>query len=413
MRMDPTDTLPSGAAQPLATRRRRLPRWRTRRCCAWLALLLGLAAAPQAAPQAPTAGAASDSAGLARCRERIAASAPAIDYACLRQVYALPIAQWPAPQVADGAHWSELAPLPARTPAPADNPGTPEKIALGRKLFEDPRLSRSGQIACASCHDRQLGWGDGRSVPFGHGRQAGRRNAMSVAMAAYAQPLFWDGRAQTLEEQALHPIEDAKEMHFSARAVARRLNRSADYPEAFRRVFGTQRIDARQIAQALAAYQRSLVPRANRFDRFLEGRRDLLDDRQLWGLHLFRTHARCMNCHSGAALTDNRFHNLGLHFYGRARQDLGRYEMTGDPADSGKFRTPSLRGVGRTGPWMHTGGFTQLRGVVNLYNVGMPRPQPRPEQRGDPLFPQPDPLLQPLDLHRSELDAITAFLETL
>ncbi len=399
---------PADAPQGAARGRRR----RVRRYC--LALLLaGLAAAPQAVTPAPAAAAAEADAALAYCRSRIAASAATIDYACLRRVYAQPIAQWPAPQVADGAQWSELAPLPARTPEPPDNPGTPDKIALGRMLFEDPRLSRSGQIACASCHDRELGWGDGRSVPFGNARQRGRRNAMSVAMAAYAQPLFWDGRARTLEEQALHPIVDRKEMDFDIAALLRRLNRSADYPAQFQRVFGTRRIDAQQLAQALAAYQRSLVPRANRFDRFLEGRRDLLSDQQVWGLHLFRTHARCMNCHSGPALTDNGFHNLGLHFYGRARQDLGRYEVTGDPADSGKFRTPSLRGVGKTGPWMHNGGFADLRGIVNLYNVGMPRPKPRPAQLGDPLFPQPDPLLQPLDLHRSELEAITAFLDTL
>ena len=354
-----------------------------------------------------------DATSLEQCRQRIAPSAPVIDFGCLRRVYALPAEQWPAPHIDDGVEWLELAPLPKQTPEPADNPGTPEKIALGKKLFEDPRLSRSGQIACASCHDRQLGWGDGRSVAFGHDRQAGRRNAMSVAMAAYSQPLFWDGRAATLEEQALMPVQDHKEMAFTTRELETRLNRTDDYPAAFERVFGQRRIRMREVAYAIAAYERTLVPRNSRFDRFLEGNRNLLDDRQLWGLHLFRTHARCMNCHSGPALTDNGFHNLGLHFYGRPQQDLGRYEITGDPADSGKFRTPSLRNVGKTGPWMHTGGFTQMRGIVNMYNVGMPRPQPKPGQADDPLFPQPDPLLKVLDLHKTELEAITEFLQSL
>ncbi|MFT4249384.1 MAG: cytochrome c peroxidase [Pseudomonas sp.] len=354
-----------------------------------------------------------DAPPLEQCRQRIAPSAPSIDFDCLRRVYALPSGQWPAPQIDDGVEWQELAPLPEHPPEPADNPGTPEKIALGKKLFEDPRLSRSGQIACASCHDRQLGWGDGRSVSFGHDRQAGTRNAMSVAMAAYAHPLFWDGRAVTLEEQAAFPIQDSKEMAFTTKELERRLNRSQDYPAEFARVFGDDTITMREVGKAIAAYERTLVPRFNRFDRFLEGRRDLLTDQQLWGLHLFRTHARCMNCHSGPTLTDNRFHNLGLHFYGRSKQDLGRYGVTGDPADSGKFRTPTLRNVGKTGPWMHNGAFPVLRGVVNMYNVGMPRPEPTPAQRDDPLFPQPDPLLQPLDLHRTELEAITAFLESL
>jgi cytochrome c peroxidase len=372
-------------------------------------LLVGTTAAQSRAEDASEANAAT----LAECRQRIAVSAPRIDMECLRRVYALPISEWPAPTVDEGAAWQELAPLPDMPPIPADNPQTPQKIALGKALFEDPQLSRSGQIACASCHDRQLGWGDGRSVSFGHDRQAGKRNAMNISMAAYSSPLFWDGRAATLEEQALHPIQDSSEMAFTPRELERRLNRDADYRLQFQQVFGEKKISMRRVAQALASYQRSLTPRFNRFDRFLEGRRDVLTDPQLWGLHLFRTQARCMNCHSGPALTDNRFHNLGLHFYGRSKEDLGRYQVTGDVADSGKFRTPTLRGVGKTGPYMHSGGFMELRGVVNMYNVGMPRPKPKAGEENDPRFPQVDPLLKPLDLHRTELEAITEFLETL
>ncbi len=372
-------------------------------------LLVGTTAAQSRSEAAADAAAAS----LAECRQRIAVSAPRIDMDCLRRVYALPISEWPAPTVDEGAVWQELAPLPDTPPIPPDNPQTPQKIALGKALFEDPRLSRSGQIACASCHDRQLGWGDGRSVSFGHDRQAGKRNAMNISMAGYSSPLFWDGRAATLEEQALHPIQDSSEMAFTSRALERRLNRETDYPAQFQEVFGEKKITMHRVAQALASYQRSLTPRFNRFDRFLEGRRDVLTDPQLWGLHLFRTQARCMNCHSGPALTDNRFHNLGLHFYGRRKEDLGRYRITGDVADSGKFRTPTLRGIGKTGPYMHSGGFMELRGVVNMYNVGMPRPKPKPDEAGDPRFPQVDPLLKPLDLHKTELEAITAFLETL
>lgn len=350
---------------------------------------------------------------LTQCRERIAISSAQIDRDCLRRIYSLPIEQWPQPQLEPGAVWSEFAPLPKAVPYPADNPPSAQKLALGRRLFEDPRLSGSGQIACASCHDRELGWGDGRSVPFGHDRQSGRRNAISLAMSGLSQPLFWDGRAQTLEAQALHPITDPREMAAKPSLILKRLRRDGDYPKAFAAAFGSSRIDMDQVSKALATFQRSLLPRANRFDRFLEGRRDLLDDRQLWGLHLFRTRAGCMNCHSGASLSDQSFHNLGLHFYGRKLQDLGRYEVTGLAADAGKFKTPSLRNVARTGPWMHNGRFANLRGVMNLYNVGMPRPQPTAAQLGDSLFPQPDPLLKPLDLHRAELDAIVAYLETL
>lgn len=331
---------------------------------------------------------------------------------CLRAVYAASPDHWPAPHVDPGVKWQELAPLPAQPPTPADNPSTPAKVALGRRLFDEPRLSLSGQIACASCHDRDLGWADGRRVSFGHDRQSGRRNAPSVAMSAYAQPLFWDGRAATLEEQALFPIHDPKEMAFSPEAATERLQADPEYREQFAKVFGDARIDPQRLGQALAAFQRSLVPRNNRFDRFLRGNPRMLDDEQLLGLHLFRTQARCMNCHSGPALTDNDFHNLGLHFHGRPKQDLGRYEITGDPADAGKFRTPSLRGVTRTGPWMHDGGFTTLQAVLSLYNIGGARPRARQATPDSPV-PQPDPLLQRLDLERDQLKAIEAFLETL
>ena len=129
-------------------------------------------------------------------------------------------------------------------------------------------------------------------------------------------------------------------------------------------------------------------------------------------MHLFRTRARCMNCHGGPALSDNGFHNLGLHLYGHRRQDLGRYEITGDPQDAGKFRTPSLRGVARTGPWLHNGLVPELRGLLNMYNDGMPNPQPPAGENSSP-FPAQDPLLKPLDLSAQELAAIQAFLHTL
>lgn len=335
------------------------------------------------------------------------------DADCLRRWYTRPAAQWPAPHVDAGVAWQELAPLPP-PPQPPDNPTTPAKVALGHRLFNDPRLSRSGQIACASCHERELGFADGRRVSFGHDRQPGRRNAPSVAMAGYAHTLFWDGRAASLEAQALEPIADPKEMAFSVDQAAARLRQDADYRRQFAAVFGDERVDSGQLAQAIAAFERSLAPRRSRLDRFLAGQSSALDDHQLRGLHLFRTRGGCMNCHSGPALTDNGFHNLGLHFHGRARQDLGRYEVTGDHADSGRFRTPSLRGVAGTAPYMHNGLLPRLEGVLAFYNVGGGKPRaPVAPADGAPPFPPPDPLLRPLGLQRDELQAIEAFLRTL
>lgn len=335
------------------------------------------------------------------------------DVACLRALYSAPSVRWPSPEVEPGIAWQELAPLPLPVDLPG-NPSTPAKIKLGRRLFFDTVLSRSRQLACASCHDPDLGWADGRRVSFGHDRQAGRRNAPSVATSAHMAPLFWDGRAATLEEQALHPIADPTEMSFSADAAVRRLRRDASYRRDFAEVFAQPRIDANELGQAIAAFERSLSPRNSRFDRFLRGNAHALEDAQLRGLHLFRTTAGCMNCHNGPALTDNGFHNLGLHFHGRSRQDLGRYEITGDPADSGRFRTPSLRGVAGTAPYMHNGLIPRLSRVLAFYNVGGARPRPPAASaaHADP-FPQPDPLLRPRGLSRQELQDIEAFLQSL
>lgn len=342
-----------------------------------------------------------------------ASCAGAEDMACLRQRYAGPRAQWPAPDVEPGVPWQELDRYPAPPAAPTDNPQSPEKIALGKQLFEDPRLSRSAQIACASCHDPQLGWGDGRRTSFGHDRQLGRRNAISIINSAQASTLFWDGRARTLEEQALHPVRDPMEMAFSVDEMQQRLQSIVGYRRSFQQAFGRDQVLAEDVARALAAYQRSLVPPPSRYERFMRGDPRALDDRQLKGLHVFRTRAGCMNCHGGAMLTDNGLHNLGLHFHGRSRQDLGRYEVTGDPADSGRFRTPSLRSVSRTGPWMHNGLFPKLRGVLDFYNGGGARPRPDAAQKNDPTFPQPDPLLRPRALDKEDIDALEAFLHTL
>lgn len=335
------------------------------------------------------------------------------DAACLRALYSSPAARWPAPEIESGVAWQELAPLPAPVD-PADNPSTPAKVALGRRLFFDPVLSKSRQLACASCHDPDLGWADGRRVSFGYDRQSGRRNAPSVATSAHVAPLFWDGRAATLEAQALHPIADPIEMGFSTQGAVRRLRRDVSYRREFNEVFAQPRIDAAQLGQAIAAFERSLSPRSSRFDRFLRGNARALDDAQLRGLHLFRTQAGCMNCHNGPALTDNGFHNLGLHFHGRPRQDLGRYEVTGDPADSGRFRTPSLRGVADTAPYMHNGLIPRLSGVLAFYNVGGGRPRALASLPADaPPFPLPDPLLRPRGLSRQDLQDIEAFLQSL
>ena len=335
--------------------------------------------------------------------------------ACVAQLYRQPVAQWPVPQIDADVHWQEMAALPDHAPAPPENPFSEAKAELGKKLFNDPKLSRSGQIACASCHEADMAFADGRRVSFGHDRQSGRRNASSLVMSGYSTHLFWDGRGGSLEQQALHPIVDPVEMAFDIPSLLERLNADADYRQQFAQVFGPGPITPELTGQALATFQRTLVKatRNTAFEQLLRGRPQRMSDEQLYGLHLFRTKARCMNCHFGPALSDEQFHNVGLSYYGRKYEDLGRYEVTRQPQDVGAFRTPSLRLVMKTAPWMHNGLFVNMEGTLAFYNMGMPRPRPTAQQANDPLFPSTSERLKALNLDKDELRALRSFLDTL
>ncbi len=341
----------------------------------------------------------------------------ASDYsACIAQLYRQPVAQWPAPQVDADVAWQEMAALPDHAPAPPENPFSEAKAELGKKLFNDPKLSRSGQIACASCHEADMAFADGRRVSFGHDRQNGRRNAPSLVMSGYSSQLFWDGRGGSLEQQAMHPIVDPVEMAFDIPQLLERLNGDATYREQFAQVFGDGAITTERTGQALATFQRTLVKstRNTPFEQLLRGRPQRMTDEQLYGLHVFRTKARCMNCHFGPALSDEQFHNVGLSYYARAKyEDLGRYEVTRKPEDVGAFRTPSLRLVMKTAPWMHNGLFVNMEGTLAFYNMGMPRPRPNAQQVNDPLFPTTSERLKVLNMDKDELRALRSFLDTL
>ncbi|MCV6903315.1 MAG: cytochrome-c peroxidase [Achromobacter xylosoxidans] len=358
--------------------------------------------------------------------------------ACLRARYSGPAAGWPAPTIDAGVHWNEWAPVPAVASPPlqwtAANPGQaelaadvarPAVVTLGQMLFFDTRLSRKGEVSCASCHQPQRAFTDGLPLAVGEDKLMGRRRSTPLYAAPFAPRLFWDGRAASLKEQVMGPLHDPREMNHDAAGAVARLRQTDMYPARFLEAFGdapgarapvastpSSAIDADRLARALAAYVASLRPEKTRFDDFLDGRADALDDTELLGLHLFRTQARCMNCHNGSLLTDHQFHNIGLSFYGRRNQDLGRYEATRDPADLGKFRTPSLRNVAQAGPWMHNGLFPDLRGLLRMYNAGMGREAP-PADPPDPHAPRKSAHIKPLDLSPAEIDALLAFLNTL
>ncbi len=297
-------------------------------------------------------------------------------------------------------------------PHPADNLSTPEKVKLGKQLFFDPRLSGSRQIACASCHDPDLGWGDGRTVSFGHDRTQLTRNAPPVLNSGFRKTLFWDGRANSLEEQAAQVVNNPSEMHSSGGVVVKHLSVLPGYVKQFESVFGQGGLTMKNSIRAIAAYERTLVGGKSRFDYFLNGKQKALTDEALSGLHLFRTTGRCMNCHHGPLMTDEAFHNIGLSNYGRRYEDLGRYHVSKDAADVGAFRTPSLRNVMSNGPYMHSGMFS-LDEVLTLYNSGMPNLRRRKSQADDPLFPTKSPLLKPLNLNDRDFADLKAFLASL
>ncbi|MGL5095619.1 MAG: cytochrome-c peroxidase, partial [Planctomycetia bacterium] len=253
---------------------------------------------------------------------------------------------------------------------------------------------------------------DGRTVSFGKSRKALRRNAPTIMNAAFAPNLFWDGRANGLESQAAAVLLNPDEMHSSESLVVERLSAIPEYRDAFNTVFGDAPISMLTATQAIAAFERTVVGGRSRFDAFLRGNHTALSDESILGLDLFRTKARCIHCHNGPTFTDHQFHDVGLSYFGRAQEDLGRFRVTEKIEDVGRFKTPSLRNVAATAPYMHNGLF-ELDAVLNLYNAGMPNLTPKPEQMADPRCPKKSPLLKPLGLNKQDLADLKAFLESL
>ncbi|MDM1697152.1 cytochrome-c peroxidase [Thiopseudomonas alkaliphila] len=327
--------------------------------------------------------------------------------------YLAPINNWPTPHTDPAVQWQELSALDPLLPKVSAQEKA--RISLGKQLFFDPLLSKNKDIACASCHLPEHAFSDGKKVSTGHLNRQGHRNSPSILTSGLSQQLFWDGRSPNLTDQALHPIQDPVEMGFSINQLIQRLNQHPTYPQQFKRVLQQETINQQQLANLLASFQASLLTTINTpFERFMRGDHTALTVSERYGLHLFRTKARCMNCHFGPALSDQQFHNLGLTYYQRYYEDLGRFHVTNNPQDIGKFKTPSLRLVSHTGPWMHNGLFPKLEGVINMYNAGMFHPQPKnARQAADPFFPTTDPLLQPLELTLAEQDYLLQFLKTL
>lgn len=283
-------------------------------------------------------------------------------------------------------------------PVPRTNALTPAKVELGRKLFFDPVLSEDRSRSCASCHDPSRYFTDGRARAIGVGGREGPRNVPSLLNAAYGRSFFWDGRAESLEAQVLQPIEGRDELRLDVAELVRRLDNREDYRRAFRASFGDDAVSPDRVARALASYLRTLRSGDAPIDRFLHGDATALAPEAQRGFRLFVGRANCGVCHLAPLFTDHDFHNTGISW---GASDVGRIAVTGIEADRGAFKTPSLRNVAMTAPYMHDGSLATLEEVVEHYD------------RGGTPNPFLDEELQPLGLTDSEKLQLIAFLASL
>lgn len=286
----------------------------------------------------------------------------------LRKIYSQSPAKWPKPLVDPGVEWTELGILP-ESPIEDKKDSLKHIIELGKALFFDTRLSGSGKISCASCHDPALNWTDGKEKSIGHEGAVNKRNSPTIQNTWFYNKLFWDGRAKDLQDQAFAPINSETEMHSEMPDVIRKLRNIKGYKDLFKKAFGNEEIDPDRMTEAIAVFEKTIVSGKTRFDEFLSGKKDALTDSELRGLHLFRTGAGCMNCHHGPLFSDNKFHKTNLAL----SNDKGLYNLTHQEEDIGKFKTPSLRDVVKTGPWMHNGSRDDLNMILALYQKGPAR----------------------------------------
>ena len=252
---------------------------------------------------------------------------------------------------------------------PRDNPYTPAKAELGKLLYFDQRLSLDDSTSCATCHAPKFAFTDGARTSAGIHGSNGRRSAPTVINRAYSLAQFWDGRAATLEEQAKGPIENPIEMGHSHSACAEKLRAIPGYAARFEKVFGTREFTIDHVAKAIATFERTVLSGDSVYDRYKAGDKKAMTVSQLRGMKIYFDKAKCDSCHEGINFTANSFHNAGVGI-DKPNPDLGRYEVTKDPKDWGSFKTPTLRDIARTAPYMHDGSMKTLEEVVEFYDKG-------------------------------------------
>ena len=300
----------------------------------------------------------------------------------------------------DGMTVPDIGLLPTSEQKGSTSPIDAAKVALGKQLYFDGRLSKNGAIACAFCHNPGTGWADPRQTSIGIGGGLGGRQAPTVLNAGFNPIQFWDGRVNSLEEQALQPIQNPIEMGETHENVVRKLNGIRGYQQQFRAVFASDP-NLQGIAEAIAAFERTVISTNSPFDKYAMGDSKAMDKAAVRGMALFKGKARCILCHNGPNFTDNQFYNLGVPQIGPMKEDLGRYYVTKVEKDKGAFKTPTLRSIAQTAPYMHDGVFKTLGEVLDFLNTGGGK------------NPNLSPLIKVLNLTPQEKADLIAFLKAL
>jgi cytochrome c peroxidase len=344
--------------------------------------------------------------------------------------------------------WARVSPNPLLglpvTPLPIDNPMSPEKIQLGEKIFNDKRFSSTGEVSCASCHDPRKAFGDQLRVAEGVQQLRGTRNSPTILNSAYSLTQFWDGRSPSLEEQALHPFVNPVEMGLANHEpILETIRGDANYRKDFQKVFGFEadRVQMKQVTMAIAAFERTLVDGNSRFDRWRFNQENTLTEEEIRGFNVFTNQGRCSSCHlieaTTAVFTDQKFSNIGVGInkvnlddlqriseeflranYNHEEVDkkvlsdpltseLGRFVVTRSLSDIGGFKTPTLRNIALTAPYMHDGSMNTLEEVVEHYNRG------GASSDSETINPFLSGGIRPLKLTLQEKSDLVAFMKAL
>lgn len=300
----------------------------------------------------------------------------------------------------DGMTVPDIGPLPAYVPSPPTNLPYEQKVELGKQLYFDGRLSQSGAISCAFCHNPGTGFADARQFSIGAFGTAGGRQSPTVYNTGFNPFQFWDGRAGSLEEQAIGPIHNPVEMAEKHETVVPKISKIAGYQKQFQLIFGGG-VSLQHIAEAIAAFERTIVSQNSAFDKYVMGKKEAMSESAVRGMELFKGKGRCIACHNGPNFTDNQFHNLGVPQEGMLKEDLGRYIVSRLEKDKGAFKTPTLRSISETAPYMHDGVFKTLEEVMDFLD------------KGGGANPHLSPLMKPLDLSADEKKDLIEFMKAL